>query len=286
MEHQLPRMKAGALAFVLLLLPWAGARAQTGVKDLHLIASGHEYNVPTDAYLARTPYTLIWKAEKSSRSYVRNGRIEKITEIYVNVYDQDTGKVIARTDWQPLDGEMKIPVAGRHYLRVYAPAKWTVSFREDKAMLERAASRGELKEGMTVKEANGKSQRTKDERIEAVKERMLRFIEAHREELGVAGVDSTTADVHKAAQLATDEKDFTARYQALSRATMEKFGLDPETVIKVASTKGGRSKEAAEDLVPVKQDGKKDLEPEPETKDPGWSGEGLPPGMRVRSEEK
>lgn len=243
-----------------MLMPWATATGQTPVDDLHLVESGSDWNVPSDPYFARTPYTLIWKSETGGTRY-RKGKVEKITEIQIMVYDHETGKLIASSGYRPLAGEMKVKVAGKHHIRVCAPGKWTVSYKEDLDTLQRAASRGELKEGVTVEEASGKSVRTRTESVEEAKNRKLQFIDAIKEELGEAGVAAATADVLKAAQLAVDKADFTARYEALNKITMERLGL-------------GRDGNQA---------------PHEKTADSatartaGWKGKGLPPGMQVRT---
>ncbi len=260
MEYQFTRIKCHGYLAAVMLMPWATVSGQTTVDDLHLVESSSDWNVPSDPYFARTPYTLVWKSEMGGTRY-RKGKVEKITEIYIMVYDDATGKLIACSGYRPLTGEMKVKVGGKHHIRVCAPGKWTVSFKEDPELLKLAASRGELKEGVTVEEASEKSVRTKKERVEEAKARTIRAVHAARDQLGDAGVAAVTADAIKAAQLAADEKDFAERYEALYQVTREKLMLSPE---KVSRGTGGDPAG---------------------TRAVGWTGKGLPPGMQVRVEE-
>ncbi|MES2440752.1 MAG: hypothetical protein V4584_16920 [Verrucomicrobiota bacterium] len=247
-----------------MFLSGAAASAQAQVNEHHHIASGNAFGVPSNAYFARTPYTISWKADKSNQLYEQYGKIVKMNELVLEVYDVASGKLIAYSGWRPLQGEMKVAVGGKHHIRVYAPGKWTAEFKEDKEMLQRAAGRGELKDGVTVRDASQNSLRTKKDRVESVKNGMIKQLADSRDEFGESGVAALTADVHKAAHLASDELDFAMRFGALSKETMIRIREDQER------NPPGNPQEP---------------KPAPAvTQSSGWTGKGLPPGMQRREE--
>ncbi|MES2659541.1 MAG: hypothetical protein V4689_13060 [Verrucomicrobiota bacterium] len=256
-------MKRAASVGVIAVFSCATATAQPRVNAEHHIASSDAFGIPSDPYFARTPYTVTWKAEKSNQLYEMNGKVVRLSEVTVDVYDVASGKIIASSGWRPLSSEMKVPVGGNHHIRVYAPGKWTADFKEDKEMLQKAASRGELKDGVTVQDASKTSLRTKKERVESLKAGMIKRIEASRANFGDAGVAALTADLHRAAQLASDEVDFAARFEALSKVTIAK--------ISEGRQQGSQGNS---------------LESESATPGSNWTGKGLPPGMQRRAGQK
>ncbi|MEO6477231.1 hypothetical protein [Luteolibacter sp.] len=262
-------MKLAAAAGVIAFLSSGAASAQVRVNEDHHIASGNAFGIPSDPYFARTPYTILWKADKSNQLYEQNGKVVRLNEVTVEVYDVASGKKIASSGWKPLNGEMKVPIGGNHHIRVYAPGKWTADFKEDKEMLLQAASRGELKDGVTVREASKTSLRTKKERVEAVKAGMIKRIEAGRANFGDAGVAALTADLERAAQLASDEVDFAARFEALSKVTIAKISAEREQGAQ-GNPKASKSTPAAPSATPGST----------------WTGNGLPPGMQRRADQK
>lgn len=264
MESHSSLTKLAKLLGVVALLVCGRVSAQIQVREHHHIASGNAFGTPSASYFARTPYTIIWKADRSNQIYKHNGKLVRLNEILVEVYDSASGDLIRSSGWKPLTGEMKVAVGGKHHLRVYAPGKWTADFKEDKAMLLHAASRGELKDGVTVREASRNSVRTKKERVESVKARMLKQIVASRDEFGDEMVAALTADVHRAAQLASDELDFATRFEALSKTTMAKRPAPDQA--------GDRAQPKPAPASPATTPGS------------AWTGKGLPPGMQRRAD--
>jgi hypothetical protein len=254
-------LKLAASAGLIAILSCGVASAQPRVNEDHHIGSGNDIGKPSNAYFARTPYTISWTAEKSDQLYEIEGKVRRLNEVCVKVYDDASGEMIASSGWKPLIGKLTIPVAGKHHIQIYAPGKWTADFKENKEMLLRAASRGELKDGVTVQDAGQNSLRTKKEGVEAVKQGVIKQIEASRGKFGDEGVAALTADAHRAGQLASDEADFAARFGALSKVTMKKMRTDPGNASKPAS-------------------------PTPTATGSGWDGRGLPPGMQRRSDLK
>ena len=267
MKCQLSLTKLVAEVGMITFLACAAASAQPRVNEHHHIASGNAFGIPSDPYFARTPYTISWRAEKSNQLYQQNGKVVRLNEVTVEVYDAATGKMIATSGWKPLIGEMEVLIPGKHHIRVYAPGKWTADFKEDKEMLQLAASRGELKDGVTVSDATQSSLRTKKDRVESVKAGMIQQIAASRDKLGDAAVAALTTDAHRAAQLASDEVDFAARFGALSKVTMAKIRADQGQ-----ATQGNRE----------------EFKPAPPAAAPssGWTGKGLPPGMQRSADQK
>ncbi|NJR42461.1 MAG: hypothetical protein HC767_07180 [Akkermansiaceae bacterium] len=90
-------------------------------------------------------------------------------EVMFDVFDIDKQEYVFRTGWQPLVGEVAVPVAGRHRLKVHALGKWSVSFIEDKAALEAAAKRGEIQPGKTIDQAKLSSGSTRRDKLQAAK---------------------------------------------------------------------------------------------------------------------
>lgn len=266
MKCQLSLMKLAAAAVMIAFLSCSTASAQPRVNEHHHIASGNAFGIPSDPYFARTPYTITWRAEKSNQLYEQNGKVVRLNEVTVEVYDADTGKKIASSGWKPLIGEMEVLNPGKHHIRVYAPGKWTADFKEDKEMLQLAASRGELKDGVTVNDASQNSLRAKKDRVEAVKVGMIQQIAASRDKLGDAGVAALTTDAHRAAQLASDEVDFATRFGALSKVTMARIRAD----------QGQGAQSNREESKPATP---------PATPSTSWTGKGLPPGMQRRADQ-
>lgn len=263
-------IKLAAPAGLIAFLSCGVVSAQPRVNEDHHIGSGNDIGKPSNAYFARTPYTISWTAEKSNQLYEIEGKVRRLNEVCVKVYDDASGELIASSGWKPLIGNMTVSVAGKHHIQVYAPGKWTVGFKEDKEMLLRAASRGELKDNVTVDDAGKNSLRSKKERVETAKQGTITQIEASRGKYGDAGTAALIADANRAGQLASDESDFAARFGALSKVTIEKMRTDSQ---QGAQANGTESKPASPS-------------PPPTTTGSGWDGKGLPPGMRLRSDPK
>jgi len=212
----------------------------------------------SDAYLARTPYVLKWDVDKTYKLYGNAAPLVKADSYLagIHVIDVATGKMIQSTGRCGLSGEMRVSVAGRHRLHVFSTAPVKLSFMEDKTMLEAAARRGELKDGMTIETSKAGSVRTKNEKVDALKAEIINALESKRSSIGNDAVDALRLDAERAAQLATSEQDLNDRFRVLSNAT-------------VARIKASRETGAGNESRPA---------------DTGstWTGKGLPPGMMKR----
>lgn len=237
------------------LLMSAPSGSAQAIQAQHGIGSGEGYNKPSAPYVARTPYTLRWTAESRYKIYGKQDPtvIGRDNWTSATVRDAETGKIICSSPRFGMTGELKVPVSGKHVVSIIALGKWTADFTEDAAMLKKAASRGELKNGVTIDEAKLSSLRTKNETIETRKAALLAQISEERGFIGEEAARLLSADAVKAAHLASSEADFDQRFNALRAETMKKItqaetALDPKKNIP-AST---------------------------------WNGKGLPPGMQPR----
>lgn len=206
-------MKA-IFAFLMSLFLAAGAHAQA-VNPNHGIGRVDQDHEDSAEYVARTPYTLEWSVDKRYKLYGKNDPLKVDSYLAgIHVYDVVTGRLVAKVGQSALNGSMKIPVAGKHRVKVFCTGAVNLSFTEDKAALETAARRGELKEGVTVAEADKTSLRSRTERIAAAKAELLSLLatkkisESKKAEIRLAA--------ERAAQLASDEDDFGRRFLAIA----------------------------------------------------------------------
>lgn len=228
------------------------------VNSSHAIGRVDKDREDSPEYVARTPYTLRWNVDAEYKLYGKNNPSVK-AESYlagIHVYDVATGRSVCSSGNGDLTGELRVPVAGKHVVKVFCTAPVQLSFEEDRAALETAAKRGELKDGVTVDVARSGSLRTKNEKVAALKADVISELEKTRSRLGDAAVTALRLDVERAAQLASSEEDFTARFRTLSAATVARLT-------------------AARDAAPT-------ATAIPAATAPAWVGKGLPPGMQRR----
>lgn len=200
------------------------AHAQAVVAQ-HPIGGGTGNRVVSGAYVARTPYVLHWQADKTDgfTSNAITGLPGKVDVVSVHVIDAESGKVLLNTGWKPLEGEVKVPFAGKHQVRVFTLGKWNARFTEDEASLVLAQKQGTLKDGVIVAAPLDAAAMANQKRIEVVKAGLLKQVQDARDQIGEDGVALLTADIHKAAQFASGEEDFLKRFEVLSKISIEKY---------------------------------------------------------------
>jgi hypothetical protein len=192
------------------------------VNPSHAIGRVDKDHEDSAEYVARTPYILRWNVDPKYKLYGKSDPTVKV-ESYLaglHVYDVATGRSVCSTGDGRFNGEMKVPVSGRHMVKVFCTAPIQLSFEEDKSALETAAKRGELKDGVTVDAARSVSLRTKNEKIAALKADVISELEKKRNSIGDDALAALRIDAEQAAQLASSEKDFAARFSTLSAATV------------------------------------------------------------------
>lgn len=239
---------------ILFAVVFSEAAFSQDIQPQHGIGSGGSYKEPSSPYVARTPYTLRWTAETSYKLYGKENPAIKAKDTWTSasVIDAVTGATICSSPRGGMSGELKVPTGGKHRVIIYSLGRWTASFTEDEAMLREAARRGELKNGVVLSEARKTSLATKNEKVESLKLAMLKQMSDAKDKIGSDGVAALSADIIKAAHLASSEEDFLARFDALSAITIKRF---PEAAKMNGDTK---------------------------TVSSTWSGKGLPPGMQKR----
>ena len=224
------------------------------VNECHSIGRVDKDQEDSPEYVARTPYILRWSVDPKYKLYGKQDPTVKM-ESYLaglHVYDVATGRSVCSTGDGSFNGQVRVPVSGRHMVKVFCTAPIQLSFEEDKSALETAAKRGELKDGVTVDAARSGSLRTKNEKIAALKADVISELEKKRSSIGDDALAALRLDAERAAQLASSEEDFTARFGTLSAATVARITA---------------SQEAAEGTRATAQP---------------WSGKGLPAGMQRR----
>lgn len=207
---------------------------------------------PSQPYLARTAYVLRWHVDPKYKLYGKQDPTVKV-ESYVaglTVRDVDTGRVVHSLSRIPLDGETKVPVAGKHTVELFSTAPWQASYVEDKELLESAARRGVLKPGQTITESDRHSTDRRQERIEVAKNQLLGEVARQRSDMGDAVADQAVMEIHRCAKIASDDVDFYKRAAAAFRLM--------KTDIRPAATN------------PVSSDVPRST----------WDGQGMPPGMQ------
>lgn len=224
------------------------------VNEYHSIGRVDKDQENSPEYVARTPYILRWRVDPKYKLYGKQDPTVKVESYLagIHVYDVATGRMVCSTGNGSFNGEMKVPVSGKHTVKVFCTAPIQLSFEEDKSALETAAKRGELKDGVTVDAARSGSLRTKNEKIATLKADVISQLEKKRSSIGDDALAALRLDAERAAQLASSEEDFTARFSNLSAAT----------VARITATQ-----EAAEGTRATAQP---------------WSGKGLPAGMQRR----
>lgn len=245
-------------SLIIILAVTFPAFAQT-LNEYHAIGRVDKDQEDSPEYVARTPYILRWNVDPKYKLYGNRDPSVK-AESYlagIHVYDVATGRSVCSTNDGRFNGEVRVPVSGRHMVKVFCTAPIQLSFQENKAALETAAKRGELKDGVTVDSARAGSLRTKNEKIAALKADVISQLEKKRSSIGDDAVTALRLDAERAAQLAASEEDFTARFNTLSAATVE-------------TIKAGREAAGQVEAKPVTT---------PQTT---WSGKGLPAGMQRR----
>ena len=232
----------------------AAAMAQS-VNSSHGIGRVDKDHEDSSPYLARTPYTLYWVADPKYKLYGKHDPSVK-AESYlagIHVYDVATGRIIKSSGEGSLSGSMKVPVAGRHRIKVFCTGPINLSFEEDKVALEQASRRGELKEGMTLEAAKASGGASVAKEIKALKEQILARHESRRHVIGEDNLAGIRRDAELAAHLASSVEDFQKRFDVLVLARVQEMKA-PADNSRLES--------------PIQK---------PPT---NWNGIGLPPGMK------
>lgn len=227
------------------------------VNEYHSIGRVDKDQEDSPEYVARTPYILRWSADPKYKLHGKRDPTVKAKSYLagIHVYDVVSGLSVCSSSDGSFNGEVRVPVSGRHMVKVFCTAPIQLSFVEDKSALETAAKRGELKDGVTVDAARSVSLRTKNEKIAALKADVISELEKKRSSIGDDALAALRLDAERAAQLASSEEDFTARFSTLSAAT----------VARITATRENAGQAAAKSVTA------------PQTT---WSGNDLPPGMK------
>lgn len=202
------------------------ALAQGEPNNRHSAGSGKNYKQAGQAYIARTPYTLEWHSEAKYDLYDKPSSWKvKDTESCVHVFDAATGKIVASSPWGPLRGSLKVPVGGRHYVKVYSLGRWHANIVEDAEMLKKAQREGYLtKTSILTASARANSVAGKRESVQAASADMIKALEKDREDVAAEdparqsklnALDEKIYLVKLAASRASDVADFDKRVAAL-----------------------------------------------------------------------
>lgn len=147
-------MKAVLLSIALTLGPAYQASAQEPPQNRHGIGHGKDYRQPSENYLARVPYVLEWTAKSTYNLYRNDPTVKfKTEDTSVQVFDADTGAMVARSKRSGLSGSVRVPVGGKHYVVVYSLSEWDANFIEDAEMLKQADRYGLLTKDSIITQA-------------------------------------------------------------------------------------------------------------------------------------
>jgi hypothetical protein len=195
------------------------------LNNRHGAGSGKSYKEISAVYVARTPYILEWRADEKYNLYDKDPRWKaKDTQSCVHVFDEK-GNIIAKTQWGGLTGSVKVPVGGRHQVRVFSLGQWHANIIEDAELLKQAQRDGYLtKTSIVTPAARAASPAGRRESVAAMMTADVQALEGER-----AGIPEDAADrqsrlnelddkIHKvklAASRSSDVVDYEKRKAAL-----------------------------------------------------------------------
>lgn len=127
----------------LLLWSFLCMAACLAQQETHSIENGEGFNKRTQDYEARAPYTLKWQVSKFSEIKDDLGQTRRFDTrgVEILVCDAATRKILVKTGPQPLEGQVAVPVAGKHYLRIFTNGKWNTWYVVDTAAISAEQAR-------------------------------------------------------------------------------------------------------------------------------------------------
>jgi hypothetical protein len=129
-------------------------QSQELLQNRHGIGHGKSYRQPSENYVARVPYVLEWTAKSTYNLYRNDPTVKyKVEDTSVQVFDADSGRMVADSKTFGLKGSIRVPVGGKHYVIVYSLGEWDANFIEDAEILKQAERYGLLTKDSIITQA-------------------------------------------------------------------------------------------------------------------------------------
>lgn len=145
----------------LLLCSWACIATGAAQQETHSIENGEGFDKRTQPYEAKAPYILKWQASKYAEHKTPLGETWRSANrgMEIVVCDAATRKILIKTGPQPLEGQIHVPVAGKHYLRIFTDGEWSTWYVVDAAAISAEQARKAAAARLIAQQESARQQR-------------------------------------------------------------------------------------------------------------------------------
>ncbi|MEI8039593.1 MAG: hypothetical protein WCJ14_14510 [Verrucomicrobiota bacterium] len=193
------------------------ALGQEPPQNRHGVGHGASYNEASEVYTARTPYYLEWTAEEFYTPLGCDPSVRyRDSGTWVMVYDAATRTLLASTPKGGFHGKVYVPVAGRHYVIVYALGAWNANIIEDMQLLKKAQQKGILGVATVIDDAAMAN--SPSGRKQAVERAARAEISQLPKSLTPNQTEERAAAIQLVASRSADAEDFASRISAYRKS--------------------------------------------------------------------